>query len=607
MRWLTSIVLMLLVLQLDAQTGTDAQLAAHYYREGDYIKAAMYYERLYNQQKTDFYYNYYLRCLLHNKDWEPARRLVKTYLKSQPFSFTAKVDFGKIYFLEGKPREGERYFEKTIADLRPSYADIKALADAFLQAKYAEYALKSYQQGGKLLKNTYQFNIELAEVYAELNRPIEMVDVLIDLLVQNEGYLHNIQTTLGKYSSLESGTLANEALKTRLIKESNRFPDRSLFTEMLIWLFLQEHNYGMAARQALALDKRTKSEGERLYGVAGIAYNNGYFRHTIEACDGVLVNFQESGLRDEAGVLKLTAGFDLLRTTSDVSENEVRHLQFAYREMLPKIKETSSRAQLLGRLAWMQGYYLHLADTALDTYEEALALPGLDSRTAAAIKLDYGDLLLASGFIWDAVMVYGQVEKDFKYDPLGDDAKYRGARISFYTGNFDLAAAHLNILKGSTSKYIANDALYLSVLISDNTGADSNTAPLLSFASADLKILQKKYTESIQILDSLNDNHPGHSLEDDILMLRYRISAERFENKAAATFLEQIIERFSYDILADKALFLLAELNETKLENKIHASELYEQLLTDYKDSVYTPEARKRLRKLQGKTEDPQL
>jgi outer membrane protein assembly factor BamD (BamD/ComL family) len=420
------------------------------------------------------------------------------------------------------------------------------------------------------------------------------------LLVLSEGYIGTVQAALGSFATLESDSPYNEALKVRLIQEVNKRPDNSIFAEMLIWLYLQEQNYKQAARQALALDKRQEGTGHRVYGVAGIAFNNARYSDAVEICDITMANFKESSVYPEARVLKLTAGFEQLRQGGKPNKNEIESLTLEYRKALLQIDDSESKAQLMGRLAHIEAYYLLQPDTALDIFEEALALPGLNNRTVANLKLDYGDLLLASGFIWDASLMYGQVEKDFKYDVIGDEAKYRGARISFYNGEFQLASAHLDILKGSTSKYIANDALYLSVLISDNSTVDTSTEPLEMFAQADLLIFQKQFSRANKFIDSIAHRFPGHSLQDDLLFLKYKIAYEAQSYQEAAGYLQKIFDEFSYEILADKSLFLLAELSSNHLNDKERAETLYERLLVDFKDSVYTAEARKRLRSLRG-------
>jgi len=68
----------------------------------------------------------------------------------------------------------------------------------------------------------------------------------------------------------------------------------------------------------------------------------------------------------------------------------------------------------------------------------------------------------------------------------------------------------------------------------------------------------------------------------------------------AIPFLEKIVSSFSTDILADDALFHLAEIFEIQKEDKEKALEYYKSLLINYKGSLYSTEARKRVRLLRG-------
>ena len=54
------------------------------------------------------------------------------------------------------------------------------------------------------------------------------------------------------------------------------------------------------------------------------------------------------------------------------------------------------------------------------------------------------------------------------------------------------------------------------------------------------------------------------------------------------------------DILADDALFGMAELHEEQLGDPDTAQGLYERLLNEYPGSLYVVEARKRFRRLRG-------
>ena len=187
----------------------------------------------------------------------------------------------------------------------------------------------------------------------------------------------------------------------------------------------------------------------------------------------------------------------------------------------------------------------------------------------------------------------------YEGDPLGHQAKFRNAKLAFYNGEFEWASAQLDVLKGSTSELIANDALQLALVIQENT-VDSNDAPLKLFAAADLMIFRNQYDDAQKKLDSINTLYPGHSLEDDILMLRAQMALKKRDYTAAFDYYEKVYTKYSDDVYADDALFKAAQVQEKFLNNPTKAKELYEKLILDYKGSVYGVEARNRFRILRG-------
>ena len=111
---------------------------------------------------------------------------------------------------------------------------------------------------------------------------------------------------------------------------------------------------------------------------------------------------------------------------------------------------------------------------------------------------------------------------------------------------------------------------------------------------------QNRFSESIITLDSILDIYKGHSLTDEILFKKSKIYLKNSEIQKAVAMLEKIETDFFYDILADDAIFTLAEIYQKKLKNMEKAKALYEKILLEYKGSIYTAEARKRFRKLRG-------
>jgi tetratricopeptide (TPR) repeat protein len=215
-------------------------------------------------------------------------------------------------------------------------------------------------------------------------------------------------------------------------------------------------------------------------------------------------------------------------------------------------------------------------------------------------KLDLGDYYIITGNVWDATLIYLQVDKDNKDEPLGEEARFRNAKLSFYKSEFEWAQAQLDIIKSSTSELVANDAIALSVFITDNTGLDTSTEAMSIYARADLLMFRNRFDEALQTLDSLEARFPDHSLIDDVLYEKALIHLRKNNIAQALIYFQDLNKKYSTDLLADDALFDLADLYENSIHDKEKAMELYKQIITEHSGSLYVIEARKRYRALRG-------
>lgn len=102
------------------------------------------------------------------------------------------------------------------------------------------------------------------------------------------------------------------------------------------------------------------------------------------------------------------------------------------------------------------------------------------------LKTEMADIYIYAGDPWEATLLYSQVIESNKNNLLGDEVKLKKAMLGYYMGNFGWAKAQLDVLKASTSKFTANDAMELSMLIGNNLNLDTTAAPLQMFARADL-------------------------------------------------------------------------------------------------------------------------
>ena len=585
------------------QPSTDEQLAAHYYQSDDFEMAALYYEKLYKKEPSDFYYGYYLSSLLKLKKYNDSEKLIKKQIKRYPDNPSYLVDLGNNYKLLKNEDKAKSQFEKAIKQVPARQKEIIDLARYFLSLDETEYALETYEKGEKLMKGYYLFNFEKGEVYEKMGNYEAMIDEYLGMLQVDEGYVQSVQNALGRSIDFNAGASKElTLLRERLLRQVQKNPNLGIYSEMLIWLHLQQKDFRAALVQAKALDRRQKEDGSRLISLANLCLSNQEYDVAVKAFDHVIAKGPITPYFVQAKIERLKALNDKITTTPDYTQEDLTTLESSYIEAIEELSRSAGTVELLKDLAYLQAYYLHKTDDAIQLLEEAIATPRIEPQFQAECKLTLGDILLLKGEIWDASLYYSQVDKAFKYDRLGEKAKFRNAKISYYTGDFAWAKAQLDVLKGSTSKLISNDALDLSLLITDNTGIDTTENTLKMFARADLLTVQNLDDQALTTLDSINKLYPFHAIEDEVLMKRYEIMMKRRDYEKAAGHLQKIIDDHGDNILADDALFKLAELTQFQFKDLKKAQELYKQIMLEHTDSLFVVEARKRFRYLRGDT-----
>lgn len=584
-----------------AQDDTDRQLANHYFQAAEYDKAAMYFELLYDESPNDYYYGYLFRCYIELERYKDAEKLVKQQLKKYKDEPKYYVDQGSLYLKEGDEEKAKKSFETAINNLQPNQNRIVQLGNAFLKIDQTDYALQTYYQGRKLLKERYPFNIEIADVYGAQRKWDLMISEYLDLIEVQESYLQTVQNAIGRTVSFEEPNRQNQILRQELLKRVQKYPNNKTYPEMLIWTYLQLKDFNGAYIQIKAIDKRFKEDGGRILALAKTCATNGNYDLSIEAYNYLIdTKGKQSYYYDLAKISLLGVLKKKITLTDTYTDSDLQELEKQYLSTIKELGKSNDNVDMLLDLAELEAYYVHNIDTAIIILNDARELPALKPQKLAECKLALGDMLIIKDEVWDALLLYAQVDKDYKYDELGERAKLKSAKTYYYTGSFQFAKGQLDVLKGSTSKLIANDAMELSRLITDNSTVDTTIRPLQIYARADLLFVQNKYDEVIATLDTITKEYPGHALADEVLYLKHKVAIKQRDYEKAAKELQAIVDTYSYDILADNALFQLAELYQNKFNDKDKAMELYEAIITNYSGSLYVVEARKRFRELRG-------
>jgi tetratricopeptide (TPR) repeat protein len=586
---------------LKAQKNMDDKLAMQFYDQKQFDKAASYFEKLYDKQ-PDAYFTYYYNCLVETKDYKTAEKIIKRQIKHSASNTHLYVKLGIIYRLMENPDKEKDQYNKAIKEVIPEQNFIFALAHAFEDEELYDYAIETYKKGRKHTAATYPYFYEIAELYKKKGDLKSMVNEYLDAIEFRESELYtaqaNLQQSLG-YDD-KNGGLKNPILKQELQKRIQEKPDRTIFSEFLIFLLNQQKDFDGSFIQNKALDKRQKTDGGRLMELAKLSISNENYAVAEKCYQYVMSKGKDNPYYDMADIERLNANYLQLTSLANPNVNEFVTLNSNIENAIKQYGISNLTLPLIKKSALLKAYYLNKPLESILFLEEIIAQYTFDKNQVAEIKLDLGDMNLLVGNIWDASLLYSQVEKDFKYDAIGQDAKFRNAKLSYYASDFKWAKTQCDVLKGATTKTIANDALDLSLIITDAIGIDTNDAPLTMFASAELLVLQHQFDRALDRLDSINSLFSEHTLGDDIYYKKADIYKRTNRFADAAKMYENILEFYPTELYGDDALFKEAELYERFLDDKEKAKQLYQDVLTKYPGSIYVVDARKRYRDLRG-------
>ena len=351
--------------------------------------------------------------------------------------------------------------------------------------------------------------------------------------------------------------------------------------------------------QAKAVDARFPEEGGTLVKkVADIAKNNEAYGFAEDGYNYLMKKGKEHPLYYESEVGLLEVKFLRLDRNYALSPKEYKSLKLDYEKVIGELGKNTQTLRLMRNYAQLTAYYGNEVQTAADMLYDALEIPKLPTQDEGEVKLELGDLLLFAGEVWDASLLYMQVEKANKNDIIGSQAKLRNARLSYFTHEFEWAKTQLDVLRGATSKLVANDAMELSLLISDNMEDDSTYTTLEQYAAADLLMYRNMLDSAWDAFDAIEHHTLSHTILDDVLMQKAKIRMKQGLYSEADELLEKLVDFYGDGLLADDALMMSAQLNEKQLDNKSRSKEQYEKILLDHPTSLYTEQARKRYNEL---------
>jgi len=585
------------VLRLNPPLATDnTSLIIQYYRDGEYEKAVVLLEKVFASANNEGYFDIYFNSLLKLKRYDVAEKTVKKLMRQSPENEAYPVALGKLYQEKGDIQAANKIFNEVISKLPKDEFKIRSLANSFYRFENYDFAVQTFKQGRKILGNDEFFVYELLNIYRfKKDKPMlmqEYLDALAtlpQLLPQAQAILPVIFDDKADYQTFQIG----------ILKKIQKFPDAEVYIQLLTWNYIQQQEFDMALRQLIAFDKRTKADGGTLFNAIYTFVDNSAYETAIKAYEYLLTKGKDNPYYLPSKIELLNTKYNI-QTTGKPILADLNLLAKDYQTLLDENGKNKNTLFAIKKLANLHAYYLYQAEKAEKGLEEALQMPGLSSQDLGQLKLDLGDVYILTNQPWEAFLVYEQVSKQFEGQSIGNEARFRSAKLSFYQGNFEYSNGQCQVLKAATSQLIANDALNLSLLISDNIQTPTDSNALKMYADAEMLIFRNLPAKAINKLDSIAIAYPQNGLADAVMMTKAKILIKSNEFQKAADILKKLSEDFKDGIWTDDALFKLGDLYEKKLNDIVQAKLYFQKLVTDYPGSMFSAEARKRFRNLRG-------
>jgi len=591
-----------------AQEGSDLQLAQYYYANGEFDKAGTYYEKIYEKDPSKINFDRYYDCLIQTQSYKIAEKILKKEGAKRENDVPFQLTIAQFYETIGEVDKTEKIYEKVIDQMLPYATEITKTYDAFVAVDKLELGLKVLEKGRKILKKDYPLNIQFASYYQKKGLKDLALDEYFNLIEDYPMYLNLVQTQMSSFLDLSSSTTSDyELIRVRCLKKVQSQPDKIQYSELIIWLFLNGGNYNGALQQVTAIDKRQQEEGGKVLELANQCSELNQFSVAKKAYQYVIDLGKEKNWYPAAKFGLLNVLYKEVTTFPIPPKEVLTQTIQSFDLVINEQKIGRNTLNLVLQKTYIQAFFAKDITAAVSSLESCLLLPDLTDVQKATVKMQLADILVLNGAIWDASLYYMQIDKDFKFEAIGHEAKFKNARIYYYDGEFEFAQSQLGVLKESTSKLIANDAMELSLLITENYGLDSNYQAMLWFANADLLIEQHKYQEGFNLMDSITTSFPYHSLTDEIYLKKAYALCEQGKWEDAISYLEKIVTYYPQDLLADDAIFKLGEIYEFNLIDKEKAASYYKKILFEYKGSLHVVEARKRYRTLRGDLPEKEL
>ncbi len=571
----------------------NEQLANNYFDRGEFEKALVSYEDLLKfQEGNSNYFQRVVECYQQLQQFEKAQKAIEARLDKYRQG-SLLVELGFNYQLQKNQDKANKYYDQAIDRIRKNAQEVYGIAYVFERKALVDYALLAYKTAIEK-EPKMKFNFQMAMLYGQQGNTGLMIDTFLDEAISNPQNLPLIQNQLSRFMTEQVDAAFNDNLKKALLVRAQKTQD-VFWNDFLSWFFIQQKEYGKAFIQQKAIYKRNPESFTNIVSLGQMAIEDNDQDSAQEILNFVLENTKDLDLLVQAHSYLLEMKID------HAIEKDYPAISAELDGLIKEFGVSPYTLPLLKIQADFSAFHLNNPEKAKAILKSAMEMP-INKYQLAEAKMELADILLYEEKFNQALIYYSQIDEDMAGDAIGQEASLKTAKTSYFKADFEWASHQLKVLKSASSQLIANDALDLFLLISDNTVEDSTQVALKKFARADFLLYQNKKKEALESFQRILKEHKGEDIEA-VTLLRIGKTYEKMgDYPNALDNYAEIINKHKESIYIDEALYFSAEIYNEGMKDPERAKPLYEEMIFKHEDSIYYVDSRNKYRKLRGDT-----
>jgi len=579
----------------------EYKIAQSYENAGEHKRALDIYRRLYKAAPNNpVFFNGMKRTMLFLKMYPELVDLIESKLKEKA-DINLTGELGDIYYQWGETEKAKELWD-SIIQMDPS-RDFSYIFvyNHLVQNRLFDDAIQILLKGRATLGDDNMFASNLGYLYFYRKNFEASTREYLKLMRVNLKFFNTVNNYVSRFPV--DSTTFNDVFPV-LLESVRDNPKILQYRNLLVNLYMKYKKYDRAFSEYKIIDRLQGAKGNEIIKFANIVLNDNEFEMAVKVFSYFIenysshnqVNYAEYGLAYCYENLKTPADNDVIEGVRTAGLKAVEQ----YVKVIQNAKQPSLKAEAQYRIGEIKFLNVFDLDGAIDHYSSILDLyPNTTIFLKALLRL--GDVFTAKGNLERAGSHYGLVRK--ANPKLGshfiENARFKLGELRYFSGEIDTSLSICNKLLNEISKNseFYNDLFEFTFFIEEHKGVGDDL--LKKFAGVQLLIRQKKYTESLEILEKIYELYPDQPLSDDFLYNIIELYYLLNKHKETLAQLNKFTAKYPESVLIEKAYKKIGEIYEEKLNDRELSLKEYEEFLIKFPGSIYIDEVRKRIRNLE--------